>query len=180
MRYFIGLGLPYELQEKVTELRGRWHHYHLPDVRFPHGVQPHVTIKSPFETDRTDWIPAIGLIMKEVQSFELSLTGIDAFDGKVIHMQVAAPKMADLNQACTGALRDMGLEDDADLYPYTAHSTLAYAPHKLHPNEMEKIRHTAIHELGLPQTFLARKIQIFGHADTEEHYGIIEEFELLT
>lgn len=179
MRYFIGIGLPFELQENVAKLRNQWQHFHLATIRFPHGVQPHITIKSPFETTRTDWLPAIEKLCRNVTSFNIELTGIEAFDRKVVHLQVADKVLAGLNQEATGILRDQGIEDDADLYPYTAHCTLGYAPHKLSDEELATIRATATTELNLPQTFLARKIQIFTREEHDEHYDILEEFDLL-
>lgn len=179
MRYFIGIGLPYDLQEHVGRLRSHWEHFHLPNIRFPHGVQPHITIKSPFETDRTDWLPAIEKLCKSATSFTITLTGIDAFDSKVVHVQVTSPELGDLNQQATGILRDLGIDDDADLYAYTPHSTIGYAQHTLSDKELEAIRASASLELNLPQAFIARKIQIFQREEHEELYEITEEFELL-
>jgi 2'-5' RNA ligase len=178
MRYFIGVGLPYELQEKVSHLRSQWQHYKLPIIRFPHGVQPHITIKSPFETERTDWMQAVADICTEMPAFPIVLGGVGAFHHDVVHVLAESRQLEDLHQFITGALLDLGIHDDADRYPYTAHSTIGYSGRHLTEVQIEKIRNTITLDLDLPQSFHARAIQVFEREVTSDHYEIATEFEL--
>lgn len=92
-------------------------------------IDPHLTLKAPFETDNSEEMAAIvRQFVKKERVEPLTLGGFGHFDGKVVYMDVHAPKQTYMQiRRLQDQLQKISwLQFDRYEIPITLHATLCY------------------------------------------------------
>ena len=93
------------------------------------SIDPHVTLKAPFETENPDEVEAVvETFVAREKSEPLTLTGFSDFRKKVVYMSVEAPKQTHmLVRRLQDQLRGIPwLKFISNEFPLTLHATLCY------------------------------------------------------
>jgi len=138
MRYLIAHMLEGEAREYHTDLSDRLAERFGLD-RVSSRINPHLTLKAPFEAESAEEIERILVSFAEKERAKpMTLGGFRDFDGKVIYLDVSAPKETHMQiRRLQDKLRAVPwLTFNAYEFPVTLHATLCYPKSPEHGKEI--------------------------------------------
>ncbi len=145
-RFFFAVAPPEPLLSRIEAFRGRWGHPH-------HRVEPHITVKVPFEWDRAPavFLGSVRTACSRIPAFELKLGEPGRFRrARVLFLTVRGHGLKELHQAVVGAMAPM-VPPDARGHEgerYTAHLTLAAGRFGIDEAGLDEMERAARQELA--------------------------------
>lgn len=83
MKYFIAIPLPDVLQNEIETFQRQF-----PTNDVPNVIELHITVKRPQENVDIDfWIKVVKEVCSETKSFEITLDGVNDFEGGVVYLE---------------------------------------------------------------------------------------------
>jgi 2'-5' RNA ligase len=161
-RFFLAVAPPAPLLEQIDEFRGRWGHPH-------HKVEPHITIRAPFEWDGSaePWLEAVRGAIRQVAPFPVQFKGTGRFGSRVLFLTPVGEGLERLQSLVMAALVDRLPPDDQRRQGqgFHGHLTLAAARFGITDERMEAMDVEAKGEPFATAPFTATALRAYRWGD---------------
>lgn len=163
MKLFIGIVSPEAYKEKIRTFQRLW-----PENRLPDRIEPHITVKAPFDPPKTNrWLEEIQHVCQNTPSFFLSLGAPSFFGEGVVYLSVKSEELVRLHQEVIRVFtQSTGFRvSQSEGKAYTPHLTLGNIRHGLTAKEIREMGEQAANELAPYPSFHVGFLKIYEKQD---------------
>lgn len=164
-RYFLAVTPPPHLLNRIEAFRARWGHPH-------HNVEPHVTVKPPFQWPSDDFLAPVQSACAGLQPFEVRLGAPARFGDAVLYLTVAAPALKPLHLAIIQALHPFVPADprNHEGETYTPHLTLAVTRFGISPEGLDRMEAEVRQELADLPPFTVGAVRCYHRVGKDDRW----------
>ena len=176
MKLFMGIVPPEEYKEKIRTFQRQWS-----DNRLPDRIEPHITVKAPFDPPKTNrWLEQIQQVCQNTPSFSLSLGAPSFFGERVVHLSVKSEGLDLLHQEVIRVFTEatgFGVSY-SEGKTYTPHLTLGNIRHGLTEIQIKEIGKQATHELAPFPSFQVDFLRVYEKKDRNTPWTVMIDLSL--
>ncbi|MDP5275687.1 2'-5' RNA ligase family protein [Chengkuizengella axinellae] len=169
MKYFIGIVPPENIKNELIHFQEQW--------GSKMNIEPHITVKAQGGlTSDGNWLHDIKRVCGDFPSFDLTLREPALFGQSVLYLRVDSNKVHKLHKSLVKAISpsEEMIIQYFELEAYIPHLTIGLTEWGLSEKELSNMKHKAVEQIKLDQTFAVTYVRIYKQDDSNTYDKLID------